>query len=128
MFGRNLNGEENMTPDQRNYIGMSRTSHYSDIMRTTIFAFVGLAAIIELGPDGYSAPLAILVIATAAYGILAGGVALDDIINIRDDMDEDMAKTAYGKAMKTRNIPALKLTSSVFLGLVAIAELYAIFT
>ncbi len=117
-----------MTPDQRNYLSMTRITNYYEIMRTTVFAFVGLAAIIELGPDGYSASLTVLVIVTAAYGILAGGSALDDVINLRDDMDEEMAKTSFGKALKARNVPALKMTSSVLLGLVAIAELYAVFT
>jgi 4-hydroxybenzoate polyprenyltransferase len=117
-----------MTQDQRNYVSMTRLTHYFDIMRTTIFAFVGLGAIIELGPDGYSAPLTVMVIATAAYGILAGGTTLDDIINLRADMDEETANTSYGKALKARNIPALKMTSSVLLGLIAVAELYAIFT
>lgn len=117
-----------MTQDQRNYLSMTRLTHYFDIMRTTIFAFVGLGAIIQLGPDGYSAPLTVMVISVAAYGILAGGTALDDIINLRADMDDDTANSSFGKALKARNIPALKMTSSVLLGLIAIAELYAIFT
>ena len=117
-----------MTPDQRNYLSMTRSSHYFDIMRTTIFAFIGLAAIIELGPDGYSAPLTVLIVATAAYGILAGGTALEDINKLSDDLDEDTASTNFGKTLKARNFPALKMTSAVLLGLVAIAELYAVFT
>lgn len=117
-----------MTPDQRNHLSMNRAQHYYDVMRTTIFSYVGLAAIIEFGPDGYSAPLTMLVVVIAAYGILAGGSSLDDISNLRDDMDQDMAETNFGKALKTRNFSALKMTSAVLLGLAAVAELYAIFT
>lgn len=117
-----------MTPELRSKITMSRIDQYSGIMRTTIFTQAGLAAIIELGPDGYSAPLTMLVIATTAYGILAGGTALDDVVNLREDMDEDMAQSSYGKGVNARNIPALKLLSAVLLGLVGLAELYAIFT
>lgn len=117
-----------MAPELRSSILIARTGDYFGVMRTTFFTFVALAAIIELGPDGYSAPLTMLVVAAAAYGILAGGTALDDIINLRGDMDEDMAKTTYGKGVSARNIPALKTISAVLLGLIAVAELYAIFT
>ena len=117
-----------MTPELRNAIVISRVDNYSAIMRTTIFALTGIAAIIELGPDGYSAPLTMLVITLTAYGILAGGTALDDIINLRDDMDEDMANSSYGKGVSARNIPALKMISTVLLALIGLAELYAIFT
>jgi hypothetical protein len=117
-----------MTPELRNNIVMCRIENYSSIMRTSIFALVGIAAIIEFGPDGFSAPLTMLVIATTAYGILAGTTALDDLIALRDDMDEDMANSAYGKGVKARNIPVLKLVSAGLLGLIGIAELYSIFT
>ena len=117
-----------MTPDQRISILLARSADYFGIMRTTIFTLAGIAAIIELGPSGYSAPLTMLVVATAAYGILAGGTALDDIINLRDDMDNEMAKTSYGKGVSARNIPALKMISAVLLALIGVAELYAIFT
>jgi len=87
-----------------------------------------VAAIIEHGPDGYSAPLTMLVIAATAYGILAGGTSLDDINALRDDMDEDMANSAYGKGVKARNIPLLKMISTVLLTLIGVAELCATFT
>ena len=117
-----------MTPETRVQILISRSEQYYAIMRTTMFVFVAIAAIIEFGPGGYSAPLTCLVIAISAYGILAGGTALDDIINLRDDMDEAMAGSAYGAAVKARNIPMLKTVSSVLIGLVGVAELFALFT
>ena len=115
-----------MTPDQRIAILTARTGDYFGIMRTTIFTLAAIAAIIELGSGGYSAPLTTLVIAAAGYGILAGGSALDDIINLRDDMDDKMVATAYGKGVAARNLPALKMISAGMLGLVGLAELYAI--
>jgi hypothetical protein len=118
---------QKMTPENRTALVTARTGNYLHIMRTTIFTLVAIAAVIELGPDGYSAPLTMLVIATAAYGILAGGSALDDMINLRGDMDEATAQSSYGKGINARNLPALKTISSVLLGLIAIAELYAIF-
>ncbi|MDH5451881.1 MAG: hypothetical protein OEY05_07865 [Paracoccaceae bacterium] len=117
-----------MTTDQTSYVAMSRSAHYFDIMRTTIFTFAAIAAMIHLGPDGFSLALAMLVVATTAYGVLAGGVALDDLANLRDGMDEDMAVSAYGKGLAARNIPTLKMISSVLLGLVGLAELLAILT
>ena len=117
-----------MTPELRNNIAMSRIDNYSTIMRTSIFTLAGIAAIIELGPNGYSAPLTMLVITTTAYGILAGGTALDDVNALRSDMDDDMANSTYGKGVNARNIPALKMISTVLLSLVGVAELYAIFT
>lgn len=115
-----------MTPEIRSSIVIARSRDYFDIMRTTLFVLTGTAAVIHLGPDGFSAALAMLVIATSAYGILAGGVALDDIINLRADMDEKIAGTAYGQGIKARNIPALKMTSAVLIGLIGLAELLAI--
>ncbi|MCV2871038.1 hypothetical protein OEZ71_01885 [Defluviimonas sp. WL0050] len=115
-----------MTPDQRNYLSMERSTHYFGIMRTTIFTFAGLAALIHLGPDGYSAPLLMLVIATTAYGVLAGGTSLDDLIALRDDMDDEMKATHYGKGLAARNIPMLKNISAGLLGLIGLAEVLAI--
>ncbi|MCY0149511.1 hypothetical protein OEG84_17805 [Hoeflea sp. G2-23] len=117
-----------MTQDNRNYLSINRSAHYYDIMRTTVFAFVGIAAIIEFGPDGYSPALTMLVIVTAVYGIIAGGTAIDDIGSLRDDMDEETANTHFGKSLMARNLPALKMISAVLLGLAAVAELYEIFT
>lgn len=117
-----------MKHEQRDFLSMGRITQYGDIMRTTLFAFVAIAAIIELGSGAYSAPLTVLIIATTAYGVLAGGTALDDVINLVDDMDEETAATNFGKALKKRNIPALKLTSSILLGLIGIAELFALWT
>ena len=116
-----------MTPDQRNYLSISRIQGYYGIMRTTMFTFLGLAALIHLGPDGYSAPLTMMVIATAAYGILAGGSALSDMINLAQDMDADMKATAFGRGVTERNLPALKMTSAVLMGLIGLSELSAIF-
>lgn len=116
-----------MTQDQRIAILTARTGDYFGIMRTTIFTLAAIAAIIELGAGGYSAPLTTLVITAAAYGILAGGTALDDINNLRGDMDDKTAATTYGKGVTARNIPALKMISAGLLGLVGLAELYAIF-
>ncbi len=117
-----------MTPELRNAITQGRLDNYTAIMRTTIFTLTGVAAVIELGPGGYSAPLTMLVVTTCAYGILAGGVALDDVTNLRESMDDDTANSAYGRAALSRNLPMLKMTSAVLLGLVGLAELFAIFT
>jgi hypothetical protein len=116
-----------MTPDQRIAILNARTGDYFGIMRTSFFTLAAIAAIIELGGGGYSAPLTTLVLAAAVYGILAGGSVLDDINNLHDDMDDKMAATAYGKGSAAHNIPALRVISAGLLGLVGLAELYAIF-
>ena len=115
-----------MTPDVRTKLLISRTSGYYTIMLTTMFVLTATAAVIELGDGGYSAPLMCLVIAATAYGVLAGGSALDDMINLREDMDEATASTAYGKGVNARNLPMLKIISSALVGLIGLAELLAI--
>jgi hypothetical protein len=117
-----------MTPEIRNAIVIARSGDYFGIMRTTFLTFLGIAAILAFAPGGLSLPLAALVIAITAYGILAGGTALDDIIALRDDMDDKMAATAYGKGVASRNIPALKMISAVLVGLIGLAELIAALT
>jgi hypothetical protein len=115
-----------MTPEIRAKVMTSRSRDYFDVMRTTIFALTAIGAVIQLGPDDYSISLTTLVIATTAYGILAGGTALDDIMNLRDDMDEDTAQTSYGQGIRNRNLPMLKMTSAVLIGLIGLAEILAI--
>lgn len=44
-----------------------RIDNYTAIMRTTIFTMAAIAAMIEFGPGGYSAPLITLTIAATAY-------------------------------------------------------------
>jgi len=117
-----------MNSEMRNMLSMGRQTHYFEIMRTVVFSFVGLAAIIELGGGGYSAPLTMLVVTVTAYGVLAGGTALNDLNNLASDMGDDIAQTNYGQGVKARNIPMLKMISSTLVGLTGLAELYAIFT
>lgn len=109
-----------MNEDHRVQLAMSRTGDYLGIMRTTLFVLLGIGVATHFG-EGYSAPLMVLAIAITAFGILAGGVALDDIIAIREDMPEDVANSAYGKAVKARNLPALKMISAVLVGLSGLA-------
>jgi hypothetical protein len=112
-----------MTPEHRTTLSLARTSHYYDIMRTTMFVFAAIAAVHHLGAGGYSSGLTMLIIAVTAYGILAGGAALEDMINLRDDMDDATAATTYGRAAKARNLPKLQMASNVLIGLVGFAEL-----
>lgn len=116
-----------MTPELRTQMLIARINNYTGIMFTTMFVFVGVAVGIELGGGGYSAPLTMLAIGAVAYGVLAGGSALDDMTALRDDMDEATAATNYGKTVGARNIPMLKKISSVLIILIGLAELYAIF-
>ncbi len=115
-----------MTPQIRHEIVQGRLNNYNTIMLTVFFTFTGAAAVIELGSGAYSAPLTMLVIAITAYGILAGGAALDDLIALREDMDDEMAASAYGKSVLARNVPMLKNISAVLVGLIGLAELYGI--
>ena len=107
------------TPEIRMQLQVARTTAYNDIMRTTMFTFAVIAAVIHFGDGSYSTPLMAMTIAVTPYGIW-GGTALDDVGNLRDDMDEVTANTTYGKHARARNIGALKMTSSVPLGLVGL--------
>ncbi|WP_050603249.1 hypothetical protein [Ruegeria sp. 6PALISEP08] len=115
-----------MDAQLRSEITKGRLDHYYHIMRTTIFAYIAIAAIIGFGPEGISLVLIVLVIATAAYGILAGKTALEDVENLRSDFDEAFAQTNFAKGVMSRNMKGLILTSNVLLGLIGLAELIAI--
>lgn len=116
-----------MTPELRSGIAIGRSSNYFDIMRTVLFGFVAVAAIIEFGATGYSPPLAMIVVALTAYGVLAGGSALEDLAALRDDIDEETRASSYGQTLTSRNYSALKMISGVLIGLTGLAELYALF-
>ena len=115
-----------MTPDQRQAIVHARSRDYNNIMRTTLFTFLGIGGVLHLGADGYSAPLLVLSIAITAYGVLAGGVALDDINALKGDMDEATAETQYGKGVAGRDIEKLKMISAGLVGLVGLACVLAV--
>ncbi|MGI9394159.1 MAG: hypothetical protein ACR2OY_05890 [Boseongicola sp.] len=117
-----------MTPENRTKLLVARTGNYNDIMRTTVFTLLGIAAVVHFGDGSYSAPLTVLTVVAALYGILAGGVALDDIMALRDDLDEASAATSYGNLVQARNIGALKMTSTVLIGIAGFATLYALIT
>ena len=55
------------------------------------------------------------------------GFTLDDLNALKDDMDDEMGATKYGGVVKSRNINALKMISTVLIALIGLAELYAIF-
>ncbi len=111
----------------RGPIVRARLEDYYGTLRTTLFAFVGLAAIISFAPDGSPVMIVPLVIAVSAFGILAGNAALDDVEALREDMDDEMAGSAFGKMVSARNMTALKATSSGLVGLTGLAQLWAVF-
>ncbi len=110
----------------RSETSMGRLNHYYYILRTTIFAYVALAALIGFGAQGISLVLIVLVVSTAAFGILAGSTALADVENLRDDMDEATAQSNFGRGVRKHNMKALIMASNVFLGLIGLAEIIAI--
>ncbi|MCA0907453.1 hypothetical protein LCM27_13715 [Ruegeria marisrubri] len=116
-----------MDPQLRAQYAISRFQEYHVIMRTTLFSFVGIAAIISFAPDGYALAQAILVIAVTIYGVVAGGSALDDLESLRDDIDGDFAQTHYARGIKKKNMKALKLMSHGLLGLIGLVLMIASF-
>jgi hypothetical protein len=112
----------------RNSISMARLGHYYSIMQTCILGFAAITAIIVFSGGGYSAPLAMLVIANTAYGILAGNTALSDVANLIEDLDEESAKTHFGQGLTRRNMPMLRIASTGLIGLTGVASLVAIFS
>lgn len=115
-----------MTPEMRQSIVHARTGEYSNIMRTTVFTFLGIAAVLHLGPDTLSLPLLLLTVITTAFGVLAGGTALDDINNLKADMTPEFEETSYGMGVASRDVPSLKLISSLLIGLTGLAMILAI--
>ncbi len=115
-----------MTPELRQSIVKARTADYVNIMRTTLFTFLGIGAVLHLGNDDYSAPLMVLSIVITAYGVLAGGVALDDLNNLKGDVDDETAGTSYGSGVASRDILMLKNISSGCVALTGLACVLAI--
>lgn len=110
----------------RNSISMARLDHYYGIMRTCILGFAAIVAIIVFSDGAYSAPLAMLVIANTAFGILAGNTAITDVANLVKDLDDEAAKTHFGAGIAQRNMTVLRLASAVLVGLTGLAALVAI--
>lgn len=111
-----------MSEEQRIQIMLSRTGDFLGILRTTLFVLLGIGIATHFG-DGYSAPLMVLTVAITAFGILAGGAAMDDMIALREDMSDEVANSNYGKAVKGRNLPALKTLSAALIGLSGLAAI-----
>jgi len=77
---------------------LARSAHYIDIIRTVCFVEVGLLAIIVFGTAaGHEPALWALILGTAIYAIVAGDQALSDLKALRDSMDEETARSPYGK-------------------------------
>jgi len=110
-----------MTPEFRQSIVQSRTHDYNNIMRTTLFAFLGIAAVLFLGDGGFSLPLLVLTLVVTAYGVLAGGTALEDIHNLKGDLTEEAAATSYGGGVAERDVLMLKTISAGCIGAVGLA-------
>ena len=109
-----------MTPEHRQQIVHARTADYAIIMRTTLFAFLGIGAVLHFG-DGFSLPLLVLTLVVTAYGVLAGSTALDDINNLKADMTEEFSATGYGSGVAKRDVLMLKTISAGCVGLVGLA-------
>lgn len=95
-------------------------------MRTTMLTFLGIAAVLHLGPDTFSLPLLLLTITITAFGALAGSTALDDINNLKEDMTLEFGETVYGNGVASRDIPKLKLVSAALIGLTGVALILTI--
>ena len=111
---------------QRTQIATTRLSEYHAIMRTTLFTFAALAAMIEFGGGGYSTPLTMMVLATTVYGALASNAALDDLDHLRKDLDDAAKASHYGQGITARNVPMLKVISAALIRVTAPAEIYTI--
>ncbi len=116
-----------MQSDLRMQLQIARTAQFGDIMRTSLFGLIGIAAVAAFGGDGADIPLAIVTVATTLFGVLGGGAALDDIAALRDDMDTATGTSVYGQKAKGRNLAALKAISAVLLGLSGLAILVTLF-
>ena len=114
-----------MTPTDRQTIVHARTHEFNNIMRTTLFAFLGIGAALHFGPDAFSAPLFALTIVVTGFGILAGNAALDDLAKLQDDMTDEFAATSYGQGVTARDFGRFKMVSSGLLAALAVATLAA---
>lgn len=87
----------------RTKTALGRGNHYFYTMRTVMFIYVGLAAILGFSQtQQIDLVIQAIAIAAAIYAVLAGDSALKDIGNLRDDMDDATKASNYGQgALKT---------------------------
>jgi hypothetical protein len=87
----------------RSQTALGRGNHYFYTMRTVMFMYLGLAAILTFSnAEQISLVIQVIAIAAAIYAVLAGDSALKDVGNLRDDMDDTTKASNYGKgALKT---------------------------
>ena len=104
----------------------ARAGQFSEIVRTTVFAQLGIAALLCFAQSIPVLPMIVITIAVTLFGMLGGNAALDDVAALREDMDTPTAETAYGRVACSRNIGLLKTMSAVLIGLTGLAELIAI--
>ena len=115
-----------MIPELRMQLQIARTTHYGEVLRTTLFGQLGISAMIGFGAEGIILPLFVMTIAITVFGVAAGNAALDDIGALRNDMDEEMAGSNYAKFARGRNLEGLKMLSTGLLVLIGITELLAL--
>lgn len=108
-------------------VQVARGNHYFSIMRTSIFAEAGVAAIIVLGDaSGHTLALQAIIVGLAIFAVLAGDTALKDIKNLISDMDDETASSNFGKGAQATPYSALRAISAVVHILIAIALLASI--
>jgi hypothetical protein len=95
-------------------------------MTATILVFAIIGGVLHLGDGAYSAPLMVLTLTVTVFGVLAGGVALDDLANLKSDMTDEIRATGYGKGIEARDFGKLKMISSTLIGLTGLASVLAI--
>ena len=115
-----------MSPELRQSIAHSRAGNYITIIAATIIAFAIMGGVLHLGSGAYSASLMVLTLTVTAFGVLAGGAALDDLENLKSDMTDEIKATGYGAGIQSRDIGKLKMISSSLIGLTGLATVLAI--
>jgi len=102
----------------------ARGNHYFDIMRTVCFVEVGLLAIIVFGDiANHLIALWALIIGTGIYAVVGGDQALHDIEGLRNSMDEETARSPYGKTALKVNYTRIRILSGLMNGVIALALL-----
>ena len=112
-----------MTQEQRDALIAERSATLTQVMRTTMYTFTALAAIIAFAPGVNPSMMGMLVVGTMIYGILAGRTNLNILASLAADVPAD---SAYGKAQASTNYGMLTLVSSVVFGLIGLTQLYVI--
>tara|TARA_B100000579_G_scaffold230626_1_gene189011 strand:- start:31 stop:387 length:357 start_codon:yes stop_codon:yes gene_type:complete len=113
-----------MEISERNKLIIARVENFNYILRTAMLVLLGtLALCIFASGNTHIWPLSITIIGATLYGILAGNSAINDMVALRKDMDEETKNTNYGISVMSAPLPVFRVILIIVYIAIAISQL-----